>query len=258
MKKDLYNFFSLYTKRTLIIGHRGCPKLAPENTMASFDVCIEKNIPAIELDVHICESGELVVTHDFNLKRVTGYDGLVAETPYKKILELDAGSFFNPEFSAERIPKLNEIFEKYGNSLHYDIELKSRSMKDKQLCEKVWGMIQKFSLEDVCMISSFNPFQVRTFRKITEDTIPTAVIYSDTPEIPRLLRHGAGRYIASCSVLKPNRQLLSESVFNKDSLRKGYPIITWTVDDIKEAKRFIDLGVCGIISNNPEDLLEID
>jgi len=255
MKKDLYNFFSPYKNRTLLFGHRGCPKLAPENTMASFDVCIEKKIPAVEIDIHVCKTGELVVTHDFNLKRVTGYDGLVAETSYERILELDAGSFFSTDFSGERIPLLSEVFSKYGDSLRYDIELKSRSMTDKQLSEKVWKMIQEFSLEDFCMVSSFNPFQVRTFRKITEDTLPTAVIYSDTPEIPRLLRHGAGRFIASCSVLKPHRRLLTESVFNRDSVRRGYPIISWTIDDIEEAKRLIDRGICGIISNNPEDLL---
>ena len=253
----MYNFFSPYTNKTLLLGHRGCPKIAPENTMASFDVCIEKNISAVELDIHVCKTGELVVTHDFNLKRVTGYDSLAAETSYEKILELDAGSFFSPDYSGERIPLLREVFSKYGNSLHYDIELKSRSITDKQLGEKVWKMIQDFSLEDVCMVSSFNPFQLRSFRKLSEDTVPTAVIYSDSPSIPRLLRHGAGRYIASCSVLKPNRQLLTESIFNKDSLRRGYPIISWIVDDVEEAKRMIDMGVCGIISNNPEDFLEL-
>jgi glycerophosphoryl diester phosphodiesterase len=257
MKRDLYNFFAAHTEKTLLIGHRGCPKLAPENTMASFDVCIEKKIEAIELDVHVCKTGELVVTHDFNLKRVTGYDGLVAETSYGKILELDAGSFFSPDFSGERIPLLSEVFDKYGSSLHYDIELKSRSIIDKQLCEKVWKMIRDFSLEDVCMISSFNPFQVRSFRKLSEDTVPTAVIYCDSHEIPRLLRHGSGRYISSCSILKPNRLLLTESVFKRDSQRRGYPIISWTVDDKEEAKRLLEMGVCGIISNNPEDLLDL-
>jgi len=225
--------------------------------MASFDVCIEKNIPAVELDVHVCETGELVVTHDFNLKRVTGYDGLVAETSYEKILELDAGSFFSPDFAGERIPLLSEVFSKYGNSLHYDIELKSRSMADKKLGEKVWAMVQKFSLEDVCMISSFNPFQIRSFRKLSEDTIPTAVIYMDTPDIPRLLRHGAGRYVAGCSILKPNRLLLTESVFNKDSSCRGYTIISWTVDDLEEAKQLVAMGISGIISNNPENFLEL-
>ena len=257
MSKHIYNFFSPYTNKTILFGHRGCPKLAPENTIASFDVCIEKSIPAIELDVQVCATGELVVTHDFNLKRVTGYEGLVAETSYKKIQELDAGSFFSPVFSGEKIPLLSEVFSKYGNSLRYDIELKSSSKIDKKLSANVWKMVQDFSLEDVCMISSFNPFQVRFFRKISENTIPTAVIYSSSPQIPRLLRHGAGRYLAGCSVLKPNRVLLTEPVFKKYSLRKGYPIISWTVDDSDEAKRLIAMGVSGIISNNPENFLEL-
>ena len=253
MKKDIYTFFSLH--QPLLFGHRGCPTKAPENTLAAFDLCIERNIPAVELDVQVCETGELVVTHDFNLNRVTGYDNLVEETPYGKILELDAGRSFSPDYAGERIPLLNKVFDRYGTSLHYDIELKSRSMTDKRLVEKVWELIHAYSLGNVCMVSSFNPFQLRLFRKLSKDTIPTAVIYNDSTEIPRLLRHGAGRHIAGCTILKPNRILLTESIFKRDHSRRGYPIIAWVVDDYSEAEKLVEMGVSGIISNNPENLL---
>ncbi|MCK5157292.1 MAG: glycerophosphodiester phosphodiesterase [Spirochaetales bacterium] len=255
MTKNIYTFFSL--PQPLLFGHRGCPTKAPENTLAAFDVCIKNKIPAVELDVQICETGELVVTHDYNLNRVTGYDGLVEETPYGKILELDAGSSFSPDYAGERIPQLCEVFDRYGTSLRYDIEIKSRSVADNRLVEKVWEHLRKFSLENVCMVSSFNPFQLRLFRKLSKNTIPTAVIYQKTTEVPLLLRHGAGRYIAGCPILKPYRLLLTESVFKRDHSRRGYPIITWVVDDYSDAKQLIEMGVSGIISNEPENLLEL-
>ena len=69
-KKKLFPF----TRYPLLFAHRGCSNAAPENTMAAFQKVLDYNIPGVELDVHICRTGELLVTHDFNLHRVTGFD----------------------------------------------------------------------------------------------------------------------------------------------------------------------------------------
>ncbi len=61
--------------RVLLFGHRGYSSLAPENTLAAFRILLEKQIPGAELDVRRCKSGELVVTPDAPLERVTGLKG---------------------------------------------------------------------------------------------------------------------------------------------------------------------------------------
>jgi len=65
--------FFARTDRPLLFGHRGYSLLAPENTMKAFDLCAERNIPGVELDVHLCKTGELVVIHDHNLRRLSGF-----------------------------------------------------------------------------------------------------------------------------------------------------------------------------------------
>ena len=45
----------------LKIGHRGAKGHAPENTIASFSKALELGVDGIELDVHVCATGELVV-----------------------------------------------------------------------------------------------------------------------------------------------------------------------------------------------------
>jgi glycerophosphoryl diester phosphodiesterase len=55
----------------LIIGHRGASGTAPENTLASFEKAIRMGVKMIELDVHRCASGELVVIHDEKINRTT-------------------------------------------------------------------------------------------------------------------------------------------------------------------------------------------
>jgi glycerophosphoryl diester phosphodiesterase len=61
--------------------------------MESFQSCADQGVQAIELDIHLCATGELVVTHDFNVKRVSGYDGLVEQMSFNQLRALDAGFY---------------------------------------------------------------------------------------------------------------------------------------------------------------------
>ncbi len=235
----------------LLFGHRGLSAAAPENTIASFGLCAEHGIPGIELDVQLCGSGEMIVFHDGNLERVTGYNAGVASTPYALIKELDAGGRFSQQFSGERIPTLDEVFLTFGSQFYYDIEIKSRDRKNTGVTGELWNLIEKYSLEQVCMVSSFNPFQIRHFRKASRDSVGTAVIYADSPKVPPWLRHGKGRYVAGCSMLKPHHSLITDKNFRRDSRRRKYPMIAWTVDDAQNALRLARMGIYGIISNDP-------
>ena len=60
---------------TLIYGHRGAKGEAPENTLASFQRCLEHGVTRCELDLHLSRDGELMVIHDATLKRINrGHD----------------------------------------------------------------------------------------------------------------------------------------------------------------------------------------
>ena len=107
-----------FAQYPLLFAHRGCSNAAPENTLASFKKVLDKKVPGVELDVQICKSGEIIVLHDLNLKRTTGFDALACETELEKIKELDAGSWFNESFTGEKIPTLDEVFEMMGNSVY--------------------------------------------------------------------------------------------------------------------------------------------
>lgn len=74
-------FFSLTGSslegRPLIIGHRGASGHVPENTLASFAKALEFKVDAIELDVHLLKSGELIVIHDKTLDRTPNGKGVL-------------------------------------------------------------------------------------------------------------------------------------------------------------------------------------
>lgn len=236
--------------RPMLFAHRGYSSLKPENTLSAFELCIEKHIPGVELDVQVCKTGEIVVVHDANMKRVSGRDALVSELTFSELRTLDIGN-------NEQVPLLSELFARCGDKLYYDIELKVPGIRDGGLAEKTWQIIKSFGLEQRCMISSFNPLAVWRFNRVSKAALPSAVIFDVHPSIPKIFQHGWGRHIAQCSYLKPPLDQLDEAFVRKFKQQKGYSLCTWTVDDLSEGKRALALGVDGLISNDPAKFLPL-
>jgi glycerophosphoryl diester phosphodiesterase len=242
--------------KPLVFGHRGYPSLAPENTMRSFRLCIERGVPGIEFDVHRCASGELVVVHDHNLKRLAGLDAEVENLSFADLRCLDVGSHKDSSFAGDRIPLLDELFEEGSKHLYYDMELKVKTHADTGIEALAWKAVQRHGLQKRCLVSSFNPFSIRRFNGISGKAVPTAIIYCESKEVPRVFRHGWGRHIASCSVLKPAHALVDGEMVDTFRNGKGYPVVAWTVNDAAVALRLLEAGVDGLIGNDPVLLME--
>ena len=92
--------------RPLLIGHRGYPARYPENTLASFEGAMQAGCDMIELDVTLTKDRKVVVIHDDTLDRTTTGKGPVRGHALAEIKRLDAGSWFDARFAAERVPEL--------------------------------------------------------------------------------------------------------------------------------------------------------
>ena len=253
---DKRNLLFPAAQHPLLFGHRGCSHAAPENTLAAFQKVLDLGVPGVELDVHLCKSGELVVTHDSNLKRVTGVDIEVEEAEYAQIAELDAGAWFGAEYTGQRVPLFDEVLDLLSGKVYFDIEIKHWNKEGGALERKLVEAVRKRNILDQVMIYSFNPYAIRAVRGI-DPTIHTAHIYTDYFEFPRWLRNGWGRFVSHPHVLKPDRDKVTRwTIFFKQKV-EGYPLITWTEDDEEKAQRFLTMGVDGIISNVPERLLPV-
>jgi glycerophosphoryl diester phosphodiesterase len=245
-----------FEKRPLLFAHRGVSSIAPENTLTAFKMALDMGIPGIELDIHLCFTGELMVTHDHNLKRVAGLDALVEDTDFAAIRSLDAGAWKSPEYAGERIPTLSELFELVGDRMYYDIEIKSRDREPKGLEEKLLALVEEYGLSRKVAVTSFNPFSVKRFKALCP-TIPTAVIYSNSEELPLPLRFGAGAIISGCDFLKPNHKKMRRLPVFYHKVMMGREILPWTIDDPKDAAAVLGKGAIGIITNRPQDMLAL-
>jgi len=72
----------------IAIAHRGEAKLAPENTLAAFDLAIEEGAKSIEMDVRMTSDGNLVLMHDDDVSRTTDGTGKISDMTLEEVKAL--------------------------------------------------------------------------------------------------------------------------------------------------------------------------
>ncbi len=171
-----------------VIGHRGYSEKYPENTMISFAKAIEVGADGIELDVHMTSDNELIVHHMFYLGSSNNGKGILPYMPYAEIKPLDAGSWFDISFSNEHVPLLNQVFEKFGKSIQYEIELKGYTL---DFLEKVIKMVGEYQLLDKIEFTSPHPYILSALK----EKLPAAQIGMFAIPIPEWMDKKLGQDI---------------------------------------------------------------
>ena len=224
----------------LKIGHRGAMGYGPENTINSFAKALELGVDGIELDVHVCKSGEVVVIHDDRVDRTTNGHGIVVEMTLQELKKLDAGK-------GERIPTLKEVFDFVDRRAIIDIELKAEGISG-----SVADIIRQYILEQgwintQFMISSFDHHELKRCHEQIPD-VPFSPIIAAKP-----LDYALMAQAMNADSIKPFFEFLDFN-FVQDAHQRGVKVITWTVNRRDDIKRVLNMGVDGIISNYPDRL----
>lgn len=141
---------------TQMIAHRGFfDNSAPENSLAAFQKAIDRQF-AIELDVQVMADGTLIVFHDWNFMRMTGFTGKVNETTYDQIKQLTLLE------TREHIPTFAEVLSLVDGQVPLMVELKNES-RNHDLEKKAYALLKGY--KGPYIIQSFNPSSVNWFRK---------------------------------------------------------------------------------------------
>jgi len=238
--------------RTLNFGHRGASREAPANTLAAFARAAALGADGVELDVHLSRDREVVVIHDFVLDGTTNGHGPVRDRTLAELKELDAGAWFNPAFSGERIPTLQEVFDAVGKRLLLNIELKSRGGEEAELVAAVLGLVERNDLLGRVVISSFNRQAVAQVRRMNPH-IPVGLLFEIDPFVT--LRPWPGS-LARPEALHPYHRMVSHAYVRWAGWR-GYRIHTWTVDDPLRMRQLVEWGVEIVITNRPDLLAQV-
>lgn len=235
--------------KPLLIAHRGARKVAPENTMAGFKRAIKMGFDGVEMDIVLTRDKVPVVFHGDDLSHSTRETGFIHKTLVRDIDKIDAGGLFDKSFEGERIPHLDEVLDLLkGTNILINLELKSQPRGHKGIEEIVAEMIYYHQVQDNVLISSFSPFILSRFSRISPK-IPTALLVGPHPFF--FLKTLLSANMLKISAINPFFQYTSQTLINFAHIRK-WRVFAWTIHTRQEYKRAVELGVDGVITDEPE------
>jgi glycerophosphoryl diester phosphodiesterase len=235
-----------------VIAHRGASNMAPENTLSAFKKAIELNADYFELDVRTSKDDSLIIMHDETVNRTTNDTGKVNNLTFSDLKKMDAGFWFNIRFINERIPTLFEALSLVKNTKsNIGICVHINESKD-YVVSLVVNLIKKMQMEEQVIISSFE-YNRLAFSKQIAPEIKTLWLLPDY--LNQELIKKASEININILGVRPEDNVAKEMINASHIMNMN--VWKWTVDDITEMRNFINLGIDGIITDNPQLLMSI-
>ena len=246
-----------------VVAHRGSSGAAPENTLAAVRLAIEHKSDVVENDIQRTSDGELVIMHDTTLARTTDVEQVfpdrapwnVRDFTLAEVKQLDAGSWFAPEFAGERVPTLAEWVHEVGGQAGMLLEPKAPELYpgietdlDKEL--RSLPEFERALKADQVVVQAFNHAWLRIYKDRAPD-VPVGLLYGYKPTEVEIAA-------ASTWAEQVNPALGAIDQTTVDQVHAhGMEIHVWTVNAGTDMRRAINWRVDGIITNYPQVLRDI-
>jgi glycerophosphoryl diester phosphodiesterase len=218
-----------YAGEMEIVVHRGANHLAPENTMASARKAVELGAQYVEVDVRTSADGVFYIMHDPKVDRTTDGEGLLREMTSAQIDKLDAGSWFDPRFKGERVPRLRALLEwiRGKAKVYFDV-------KDADL-DKLIALVRELKMQDDVFFWFGNKLEAMKLRRI-DKTLPVKINVKDLKELAQAKRW-FNPHIVETSVDVATPEFIKRA--NELGIRV---MILYTGDDREVFKRIVRSG----------------
>ena len=269
---------ALQVKATEVHGHRGARAVLPENTIPAIEYALKVGVDVIELDTGVTRDGHVVVYHDQKINSEICQhkngdpikrDLWIHTLLLTEIKSIDCGSKVNPRFSEQtlapgaEIPTLAEVFRFVESSntdraatVKFNIETKSNAEKPfaqpvpDVFVDKVIDLIESCDLVDRTIIQSFDLRTLKAAYRRNKKIDRAALYYQDLEDWVTPTREVNG------NIVSPHFSRLTQSEVEHIH-RHGMKVIPWTANSISDWNHLINLGVDGIITDNPKPLIEL-
>jgi len=228
-------------------AHRGGAGVFPENTLPAFQNAVDMGYKYLETDVHSSKDGKVFAFHDDSLERVTGHIGKISEMTSKEISKIEING-------SAKIPTLSELLETFP-----EVKINIDPKADSVVMPLINLLKYTNSLSRVC-IGSFSDKRIKHVRK----ELGSGLCISAGPKA--VMKFLAGKFHFSTS--KPDYDCLQVpqrygpvKIITRDFINKahsrGLQVHVWTVDDRKEMSELLDLGVDGLMTDEPGTLKNV-
>lgn len=225
----------------LCIGHRGARGHAPENTLRGLETGIRLGAHALEFDVQLHPSGELLLMHDLWLDRTTNARGLLTEHSLQQLRELDAGE-------GERIPTLRQALTLIARRVRVNIELKTWNGTAAAVAACVREFLAAGWLPTDFLVSSFHWPELAAFHRELP-LVPTGALICGVPS-----DGAAGAQALGAQALNISTEFVDAALL-RDAHARGLKVYGYTVNLPAEIALMRQMGLDGVFTDYPERAL---
>jgi glycerophosphoryl diester phosphodiesterase len=245
------------SERPLVFAHRGASAELPEHTLAAYRWAIDVGVDGVECDVRLTRDGHLVCFHDRRLDRTSNGTGPLSQFTLSQLQELDYGSWHASGEPADLLTLDDLLVEcqKAGRPIRVLVETKHPNRFGAAVEYSLRLALQRHGLLDgdsdvkVTMMS-FSPLAVRRGRDLMPE-VPMVQLLDMLPPGVRVRRLPFGTRIAG-----PGLELIRKRPSIVRSLKaSGHEVYVWTVNHPADVEFVVSLGVDGVISDRPKDVL---
>jgi glycerophosphoryl diester phosphodiesterase len=248
-----------------VMAHRGGRGLWPENTLYAFERAVESGVDILEMDIHSTKDGTIILLHDSTVDRTTDGTGPVNDINLTDLKKLNAGYHWTADegltypYRSQNIvvPTLEEVFLAFPD-FHLNIEIKQTQPPiTGPLCET----IREFNMVNNVLIASFNMDTIKEFR----NTCPEVATTAGENEV-RMLYVLSRLYLGK--LYNPPAEAVQVPEYRGDihvatdrfvraAHNRNIAVHVWTINDKSDMLRMLDIGVDGIITDNPDRLMAL-
>ncbi len=234
---------------TWIVGHRGAPRHARENTIESLDWAESMGVDAVEFDLRQTREGEAVLFHDEEIvlgSQRVAVRSFTARELERLSLPSDLGDY--------RIPRLEEVFHRYGHALKYVVEVKvGRDTQLAQMARRISRLAAEYGLTSRCLIASFSADFLRKMREADAD-VATSFLMDHPVALPEPGQRTP--LFPPVDAVGPRADLVTQ-LFVAQARAAALSVHPWTADSPEEIGRLLELAVDSITTNLPDLALRL-
>ena len=253
-------------QRPLVIAHgnEAGNGLYPGNTLLYLEKMVELGVDALEIDLALTADGHLILIHDTDVDRTTEAQGAVNSMSLEELRRLNMahhwtrdGAYFPYRDTPLGVVTIDEVFAALPDT-PLIIELKN---DDPRAAQALCRSVRAAGSEGRVIVSSFYGGVIRHFRRLCPEVATGAATFEAMLFFAAQLCH-AEKLLRPCyQTMQLPMQYYGIPVFSRRFVRAarncGLHISVWTVNDPREMRRYIDLGLNGVVTDRPDSLIEI-
>ena len=235
-----------------IYAHRGSKGSYPENSMLAFKKAIEAGVDGMEFDIHMTKDGELVVIHDATLDRTTTGTGYIKDYALEEVRKFSVGAkfteflYYDASWNDEKIPTLAEVLQLCkAHDLEINVELKTYEIAYPDIEKAVLKVVDEVGYDFEKII--YSSFHLPTILRIKQ--------LDSNAKIAWLLEHFLPMPLDYIKTLGLDALHMDKRVVLKTPAywqQVANKLRVWTVNEEKEMRGLLDVGVAAIITDYPE------